>query len=134
MYPPPPTSTPFPYTTLFRSSLNLPQRPRNLAPDADETFDALKVRADAPKVPGELAKAGVTFAFESAGLADPKDFVRNAAKAVKAGLAEDAAVRALTISAATMAGVGDRLGSIEKGKVANLIRSEERRVGEGCRG
>src|SRR5262245_62274001 len=81
MYPPPPTSTPFPYTTLFRSSLNLPQRPRNLAPDADETFDALKVRADAPKVPGELAKAGVTFAFESAGLADPKDFVRNAAKA-----------------------------------------------------
>jgi imidazolonepropionase-like amidohydrolase len=102
-------------------SLNLPQRPRNLAPDADETFETLKVRADAPKVPGELAKAGVTFAFESAGLADPKDFVKNAGKAVKAGLAEDAAIRALTISAATMAGVGDRLGSIEKGKVANLI-------------
>jgi imidazolonepropionase-like amidohydrolase len=79
------------------------------------------VRADAPKVPGELATAGVTFAFESAGLTDPKDFVRNAAKAVKAGLPEEAAVRALTISAATMAGVGDRLGSVEKGKVANLI-------------
>ena len=102
-------------------SLNLPQRPRNLAPDADETVEALRLRADAPKAPGELARAGVTFAFESAGLTDPKDFVRNAGKAVKAGLPEDAAVRALTISAATMAGVADRLGSIEKGKVANLI-------------
>jgi imidazolonepropionase-like amidohydrolase len=102
-------------------SLNLPQRPRNLAPDADENFETLKVRAEAPKVPGELAKAGVTFAFESAGLSDPKDFVRNAAKAVKAGLSEDAAIRALTIAAAALAGVGDRLGSIEKGKLANLI-------------
>ena len=102
-------------------SLNFPQRPRALAPDADETFDALKQRANAPKAPGELAKAGVTFAFESAGLTDPRDFVKNAAKAVKAGLAEDTAIRALTIGAASIAGVGDRLGSIEKGKAANLI-------------
>ena len=61
------------------------------------------------------------FAFESAGLTDPKDFVKNAAKAIKAGLAEEAAIRALTIDAATIAGVGDRLGSIEKGKTANLV-------------
>ncbi len=102
-------------------SLNYPQRPRALAPDADEALEALRDRADAPKTPGELAKAGVTFAFESAGLSDPKDFVKNAAKAIKAGLAEDAAIRALTIDAATIAGVGDRLGSIEKGKTANLV-------------
>ena len=102
-------------------SLNYPQRPRMLAPDADEPIDALRDRANAPKTPSELAKAGVTFAFESAGLSDPKDFVKNAAKAIKAGLAEDAAIRALTIDAATIAGVGDRLGSIEKGKTANLV-------------
>jgi imidazolonepropionase-like amidohydrolase len=102
-------------------SLNFPVRPRTLSPDADEPIETLRVRANAPKVPGELARAGVTFAFETAGLSDPKDFVRNAAKAVKAGLAEDAAIRALTIAAATIAGVGDRLGSIEKGKSANLI-------------
>ena len=102
-------------------SLDFPQRPRALAPDADETLDALKTRAAAPKAPAELARAGVTFAFESAGLTDPKDFVKNAAKAVKAGLAEDAAIRALTITAATIAGAGDRLGSLEKGKIANLI-------------
>jgi imidazolonepropionase-like amidohydrolase len=102
-------------------SLNYPQRPRSLAPDADETLEALRDRADAPKTPAELAKAGVTFAFESAGLSDPKDFVKNAAKAIKAGLTEDAAIRAMTIDAATIAGVADRLGSIEKGKIANLV-------------
>jgi imidazolonepropionase-like amidohydrolase len=102
-------------------SLNYPIRPKTLAPDADEPLQALRDRADAPKAPGELAKAGITFAFESAGLADPKDFLKNAAKAVKAGLAEDAAIRALTLNAATIAGVADRLGSIEKGKTANLV-------------
>jgi imidazolonepropionase-like amidohydrolase len=102
-------------------SLNYPVRPRQLAPDADETLEALRGRAEAPKGPGALAKAGVTFAFASAGLADPKDFVKNAGKAVAAGLPEDAAIRALTITAATIAGVGNRLGSIEKGKAANLI-------------
>jgi len=102
-------------------SLNYPQRPRALAPDADEPMTALRDRAGAPKTPGGLAKAGVTFAFSSAGLTDPKNFIKNAAKAVKAGLAEDAAIRALTMSAAMMAGVGDRLGSIEKGKAANLV-------------
>jgi imidazolonepropionase-like amidohydrolase len=102
-------------------SLNYPVRPRQLAPDADETLDALRGRADAPKGPAALAKAGVTFAFASAGLSEPKDFVKNAAKAVAVGLPEDAAVRALTLAAATIAGAGDRLGSIEKGKAANLI-------------
>ena len=102
-------------------SLNYPTRPRMLAPEADEPIQTLRDRADAPRAPGELAKARVTFAFESAGLADPKDFVKNAAKAVKAGLAEDAASRALTVNAATIAGVADRLGSLEKGKTANLV-------------
>jgi imidazolonepropionase-like amidohydrolase len=102
-------------------SLNYPTRPRTLAPDADEPIHALRERANAPKVPAALAKAGVSFAFESAGLADAKDFVKNAAKAVKAGLPADAAIRALTLDAATIAGVGDRLGSIQKGKIANVI-------------
>jgi imidazolonepropionase-like amidohydrolase len=102
-------------------SLNYPPRPRILAPDADEPIDVLRTRADAPKVPGELAKAGVAFALSSAGMTDPKDFVKNASKAIKAGLTEESAIRALTISAAAIAGVSDRLGSIEKGKAANLV-------------
>jgi imidazolonepropionase-like amidohydrolase len=102
-------------------SLHYPERPKALAPDADETYHTLRERADAPKTPADLAAAGVRFGFASAGLSDPKDFLKNAAKAVKAGLTEEAAIRALTIDAASIAGVGDRLGSIEKGKGANLI-------------
>jgi len=105
-------------------SLNYPVRSRMLAPDADEPLRALRQRANAPRVPAALARAGIPFAFESGGLKDPKDFVRNAAKAVKAGLSPDAAIRAMTLDAATIAGVGDRLGSIEKGKIANLIVTE----------
>ncbi|HKB12715.1 MAG TPA: amidohydrolase family protein [Vicinamibacterales bacterium] len=102
-------------------SLNFPVRPRALAPDADEPLATLRERAGAPKVPAALEAAGVRYAFASAGLNDPKDFVKNAARAVKAGLAETDAIRAMTISAATIAGLGDRLGSIEKGKAANLV-------------
>jgi imidazolonepropionase-like amidohydrolase len=102
-------------------SLDFPVRPRALAPDADEPVRTLRARANAPKVPGALQKAGILFAFESGGLADPKDFVRHAAKAVEAGLPAEAAIRALTINAATMAGAADRVGSIEKGKIANLV-------------
>ena len=102
-------------------SLDYPVRPRSLSPDADEPIAVLRRRADAPRVPLALARGGVLFAFESRGLADARDFLRNAAKAVTAGLPADAAVRALTIDAATIAGVDSRLGSIEPGKVANLL-------------
>jgi hypothetical protein len=102
-------------------SLNFPTRPRTLAPEADEPIRELRTRANAPRVPAALARAGVTFAFSSDGAREQRDFLRNAAKAVKEGLSPDAAVRALTIDAAKIAGAGDRLGSLEKGKIANVI-------------
>jgi imidazolonepropionase-like amidohydrolase len=102
-------------------SLNFPTRARTLAPDADEPVRELRTRAHAPKVPAALDKAGVQFAFASSGLRESRDFLRNAARAVKEGLPADAAVRALTINAARIAGAGDRLGSIERGKIANVI-------------
>jgi imidazolonepropionase-like amidohydrolase len=102
-------------------SLNYPTRPRTLAPDADEPLRVLRERAQAPKVPAALDKAGITFAFSSSGVREPRDFVRNAARAVREGLPADAAVRALTIDAATIAGAAERVGSLEKGKIANLI-------------
>jgi imidazolonepropionase-like amidohydrolase len=102
-------------------SLRYPERLKSLAPDADEPIREIRERADAPKTPAALAKAGVVFAFESAGLEDPKTFVENAGKAVKAGLPADAALRALTLDAAAIAGAADRLGSLEKGKIANII-------------
>lgn len=102
-------------------SLNFPVRSRMLAAEADEPVSALRSRAQAPRVPAVLQKAGVLFAFSTAGLRDPKDFVRNAARAVKEGLPADAALRALTIDAARIAGAAGRLGSLEKGKIANVL-------------
>ena len=101
--------------------VNYPTRPTSLAPDADEPLSVLRRRASAPGVAAALERAGVPFAFSSAGLKDMAAFVKNIGRAVKAGLAEEAAVRALTIGAATMAGAADRLGSIEKGRIANVI-------------
>ena len=42
-------------------------------------------------------------------------------RAIDAGLAEADAVRALTLSAAEIYGVADRMGSLEPGKIANLV-------------
>jgi imidazolonepropionase-like amidohydrolase len=105
-------------------NVNYPTRSRALPPDADEPIDALRARAQAPRVPGELEKAGVLFAFSSAGLREPRDFVRHVARAVREGLPAEAAIRALTINAAKIAGAADRLGSLEKGKIANLVVTE----------
>jgi imidazolonepropionase-like amidohydrolase len=105
-------------------SLNFPTRRPSLAPDADEPLSVLRDRANAPKGPAALDKAGVLFAFESNGLSDPKDFLKNAQKTVANGLSKDAAIKALTLNAATLAGAGDRLGSLDRGKIANVIVAE----------
>jgi imidazolonepropionase-like amidohydrolase len=105
-------------------SLNYPTRRPSLAPDADESLAVLRERANAPKGPAALEKAGIVFAFESAGLSDVKDFLKNAQKAVANGLSRDAAIKALTLNAATIAGASDRLGSLERGKIANVIITE----------
>lgn len=102
-------------------SLNFPVRSQLLPPDADEPVRELRARVQAPKAPAALEKAGIMFAFSSSGLKESRDFVRNAARVVKDGLPAEAAIRALTINAATIAGAGDRLGSLEKGKIANVI-------------
>jgi imidazolonepropionase-like amidohydrolase len=102
-------------------SLNFPTRRPSLAPDADEPLSMLRDRANAPKGPAALDKAGILFAFESSGLSEPKDFLKNAQKTVTSGLPKDAALKALTLNAATLAGAADRLGSLDKGKIANVI-------------
>lgn len=102
-------------------NVNYPQRSRMLPPDADESVEVLRARANAPKVPAALQKAGVTFAFSATGINQPREFVRNVGRAVREGLPADAAVRALTLNAAKIAGADARLGSIDKGKLANLI-------------
>jgi imidazolonepropionase-like amidohydrolase len=75
-------------------------------------------------IPGELSKAGVKFAFASFGPGDednPRNLPYEAAAAVGFGLPYEEALKAVTLYAAQIWGVGDELGSIEKGKWADLI-------------
>jgi len=101
-------------------SLKWPEKAKEGDPDAEEPLRELRLRDRAPSTPAALEKAGVKFAFYSDGITSAQDILKNARKAVEAGLPEAAAVRAFTLSAAEIFGVADRLGSLEPGKIANL--------------
>ncbi len=101
-------------------SLKWPERARDADPDRQDPMRMLEVREHAPESPGALAKAGVRFAFYSGG-ATTRDAVRAVKRAIDAGLKPGDAVRALTLGAAEIYGVSDRVGSVEKGKIADLV-------------
>jgi imidazolonepropionase-like amidohydrolase len=90
-------------------------------PDAEPTLETLRFRDRAPTTPAELEKAGAAFAFYSGSSSDPKKFLDHVRKAVALGLSPEAALRALTIAPAQIFGVADRLGTVEPGKIANLV-------------
>ncbi len=75
-------------------------------------------------LPSELLKAGVKFCF---GTFDT-EFARNvpfeAAAAAGFGLPKDEALKAVTINAAEIFGVADKVGSIDTGKLADLILTD----------
>jgi imidazolonepropionase-like amidohydrolase len=68
-----------------------------------------------------LNAAGIRFALASGGSLRASEFLANVRKAIAAGLPRDVALEALTIRPAEIAGAADQLGSIEAGKVANLV-------------
>ena len=102
-------------------SLNFPKRTATASPEADaEDLDLLRLRAETPKTAGKLASAGVKFAFQSGGMTNLNDFTANANKTTENGLSKDAAIRAMTLNAAEIFGLDNRLGTIETGKIADL--------------
>jgi imidazolonepropionase-like amidohydrolase len=111
-------------------SLKWPEAEKDADPDDVPSLRTLRFRDKAPSSPAALAKAGVKFAFTSDGITSPADILKNAKKSIDAGLAPDAAIRALTLSPAEIFGVADRTGSIEKGKIANLIVTDGDLFGE----
>jgi imidazolonepropionase-like amidohydrolase len=73
---------------------------------------------EAQKNPAALHKAGVAFALVSG---HAPSFLAGVRKAIEQGLPADAALRAVTLAAAEALGVADRTGSLDKGKIANLV-------------
>lgn len=74
------------------------------------------------KTPGILAKAGVTVALMTDHPVIPVHYLPlSAALAVRDGMDEEEALKAITINPARICGVDDRLGSLEKGKDADIV-------------
>jgi imidazolonepropionase-like amidohydrolase len=89
------------------------------APLANERYDAVY------SLPAELQKRGVKIAFSSLNENGPVSDSRNlpyaAGYAVAYGLPYDEALKAITLNPAEMFGVGDKLGSLDVGKVGNVV-------------
>jgi imidazolonepropionase-like amidohydrolase len=96
-------------SVVFTATLALPNRD-------DDPYDANYSAA------AKLAEAGVRFAIASG---EDNPDVRNlpyvAGMAAAFGLGREDALRAVTLWPAEIFGVADRLGSLEVGKVANLV-------------
>ena len=85
------------------------------APGDDVPYDEIYA------MPGLLYDAGVKFAFSTGGGSNARHVVFHAALAVAYGLKPEGALKALTIWPAEMFGAEKEIGSIEKGKLANLF-------------
>jgi imidazolonepropionase-like amidohydrolase len=82
------------------------------------SYDALGVRYENAAV---LAKAGVKVALLEPDTHKSRNLRQQAGNAVSYGMTWDQALRAVTLSPAEIFGVADRYGSLEPGKVANVV-------------
>lgn len=82
------------------------------------SYDALGVRYENAAA---LARAGVKIALLETNTHNSRDLRQQAGNAVSYGLPWDQALRAITLSPAEVFGVADRYGSLEVGKVANVV-------------
>ncbi len=75
----------------------------------------------APGNPSALEKAGISFALTAFGLDNAREFWPNLIIAIQNGLSEKQALSALTDIPAKLLGIQDKVGSLEKGKLANFL-------------
>lgn len=112
-----------------------PDRPA-VGDDADAnldiSFDALSRWEAAPGNAAALESAGIRFAFTTDGVT-PSEFTDNIRRAIEAGLSDEAALAALTTTPAEMFGVSAILGTIEPGKIANVVVATGAPFEEGSR-
>ena len=92
--------------------------PTQALPDSDDDpYDATMA------APAVLHKAGVTFALSTYSSSDARNLPYEIGTAVGFGLPRDVALRAITLAPAQILGLDAQVGSIEPGKLANLVVS-----------
>ena len=85
------------------------------APKEDERYDAIY------SLPAQLYKRGVKIVFASYSAHNVRNLPDEAGFATAFGLPYDEALKAITINAAEIWGVADKLGSLDVGKTANVV-------------
>jgi len=93
---------------ILRPMLTLPR-------DEDDPYDRLLSQ------PAELTAAGVKFAIGSFDNSFARRLGQQAANAVAYGLPYEEALKAVTLYPAQILGVADQVGTLESGKIANVI-------------
>ena len=86
--------------------------------DEDDPYDAIYT------LPADLHRAGILFAFATFDSSAVRNLPYQAAASVPFGLEREDALKAVTINAAKIWGVEDRIGSVEKGKWADLVLAD----------
>ena len=84
-------------------------------PKPAERYDAVY------SLPAELSKRGVKIAFASFDAHNSRNLPYQAGFATAFGLPYDDALKAITLNAAEIWGVADKLGSLDVGKTANVV-------------
>jgi len=100
--------------------------PKSMTDAEKEALEKRKAESIAKYVSqaAEFQKAGIPFGFSTLD-AKSKDIQANLRRIIKAGLTEDQALAALTTTPAQLLGLSDRLGSVDAGKIANLVVSSK---------
>jgi hypothetical protein len=105
-------------------SVKWPVAPSDEIDREDQPLRVIRERQLAPTTPAALAKNGITFALVS-GAGKSGDFLPGIRKAIENGLSADDALRATTLAPARIFGVDRQLGSLERGKIANVVVSDK---------
>ena len=99
---------------IARAGVSVLVEPMNDIP----TYDGLGIRLENAAL---LAQAGVHLALLETDTHNARNLRQQAGNAVSYGLSWDQALRAVTLTPAEIFGVADRYGSLEPGKVANIV-------------
>jgi N-acetylglucosamine-6-phosphate deacetylase len=106
--------------------VNFPDAPNVETPeDAFNTgYEELRHWDYASENPSRLKKAGVTIALTANQLKDPSKFRTMVKTAIDCGLSSDDALASVTTIPAQIAGMEKQLGTIDAGKIANIILTD----------
>ncbi|MBL4623965.1 MAG: amidohydrolase family protein [Flavobacteriales bacterium] len=107
----------------FILPLNFPK-----AYDVTDLYDALIVTTEdmkhwelAPTNPAIFEQNNIPFAFTADGLKKKESYLTNIRKAIKNGLSETYALKAMTYNPASLIGLDRELGTLEPGRIANFL-------------